>query len=131
MMLLLPVLSPAKMRRRILVFIVAKWKVLEHSKDPVQEPSRPNRLVGPTAYKENEQEAKKFNFDATFDRPPKAAIPLIGSWRCFLKNECPSSQIISFPLPIGQLSPIKRQCWLMLDQVALSTKTLNHSPHKK
>jgi hypothetical protein len=48
----------------------AKWKVLEHSKDPVQEPSRPNRLVGPTAYKENEQEAKKFNFDATFDRPP-------------------------------------------------------------
>ena len=27
----------------------AKWRVLEHSQEPVQEPSRPNCLVGPTA----------------------------------------------------------------------------------
>ena len=27
-------------------------------------------MVGPTAYKESEQEASKYNFDATFDRPP-------------------------------------------------------------
>jgi len=36
----------------------------------VEEPKRPNRLVGPTAYKENEQEAQKYSFTETFDRPP-------------------------------------------------------------
>ena len=48
----------------------ANWRVLKHTKDPVQEPSGQNRLVGPTAYKENEQEVKKYNFDELFDRPP-------------------------------------------------------------
>jgi len=49
----------------------AKWRQLTHSIVPVQEPvGRPRNLVGPTAYKENEQEFKKFNFDEEFDRPP-------------------------------------------------------------
>jgi hypothetical protein len=48
----------------------AKWRELVHSSVPVEEPRRPNRLVGPTAYKENEKEAQKFNFSETFDRPP-------------------------------------------------------------
>ena len=38
---------------------------------PVEEPvGRPWYLVGPTAYKDNEQEFKKFDFDEEFDRPP-------------------------------------------------------------
>ena len=141
----------------------AKWRELVHSSVPVEEPRRPNRLVGPTAYKENEQEAQKYNFTETFDRPPftvmaeeyterkgktpkrqcaprlekkviehgradlgwlkkinspSTAIHLIGSWRCFLRNESPSSPTILFRSLIGKLSPIRRPCWLMLDLVA-------------
>jgi len=54
----------------------AKWRQLTHSIVPVQEPvGRPRNLVGPTAYKENEQEFKKFNFDEEFDRPPSKSHP--------------------------------------------------------
>ena len=46
----------------------AKRRELVHSSNPVEEPRRPNQLVGPTAYKENEKEERKFNFsDSTAD----------------------------------------------------------------
>jgi hypothetical protein len=51
----------------------AKWRELVHNEVPVEEPTRPNYLRGPTV-PTNEDEFPKFNFDETWDRPPFSAM---------------------------------------------------------
>jgi hypothetical protein len=51
----------------------ATWRELIHNENPVDEPTRPNHLRGPSV-PQNEDEFHKFNFDETWERPPFTAM---------------------------------------------------------
>jgi hypothetical protein len=51
----------------------ATWRELIHNENPVDEPTRPNHLRGPSV-PQNEDEFQKFNFDETWEHPPFTAM---------------------------------------------------------